>query len=373
VIWSFAVPDSGQQLEIEAPEESSADMPLPSDAKTFFLGGMFFLAILTTAYVARDIVLPLIFAVMLNLLMQPAMRALERLRVPKALGAILLIFVVFATIVALGAAVSGPAEAWIAKLPDGVPRILERLRFLDAPINTLRTFLAAANNFGAAGPQQSSSGPLDAGAILSSVFAGTRSFAGGLFTTVLFLYFLLVSGDSFLRRFVELLPRFKSKRQAVDISQQIGRDISAYLLTITLMNALVGGATAFVMWSTGVGDPVLWGTVAFILNYVPLLGPAAAFFIFLFAGSLTIASTWQALLPATLYVVIHVMEGETATPMLLARRFTLNPVLVILSFVFWFWLWGVPGAILSAPILATTKIVCDRIRPLAAFGHILAG
>ena len=209
-------------------------------------------------------------------------------------------------------------------MPDGVPRILERLRFLDAPINTLRTFLAAANNFGAAGPQQSSSGPLDAGAILSSVFAGTRSFASGLFTTVLFLYFLLVSGDSFLRRFVELLPRFKSKRQAVDISQQIGRDISAYLLTITLMNALVGGATALVMWSTGVGDPVLWGTVAFILNYVPLLGPAAAFFIFLFAGSLTIASTWQALLPAALYVVIHVMEGETATPMLLARRFTLN-------------------------------------------------
>jgi predicted PurR-regulated permease PerM len=105
----------------------------------------------------------------------------------------------------------------------------------------------------------------------------------------MFLYFLLVAGDSFLRRLVEVLPRFASKRQAVDISQQIGHDISAYLLTITLMNALVGVATALVMWSTGVGDPVLWGTVAFILNYVPLLGPAAAFFIFLFAGALTIA------------------------------------------------------------------------------------
>ena len=367
------MPDSDQQPESEAPEELLADMPLPSDAKTFYLGGIFILAILTAAYIASEIVLPMIFAVMLNLLMQPALRMLERLRVPRALAAILLILVVFATIVGLGAAISGPAEAWIAKLPEGVPRLEERLSFLNAPINTLRTFLAAANNFGAAGPQQSSAGPLDGGAILSSVFAGTRSFASGLFTTVLFLYFLLVSGDSFLRRFVELLPRFKSKRQAVEISQQIGRDISAYLLTITLMNALVGAATALVMWSTGVGDPVLWGTVAFILNYVPILGPAAAFFIFLFAGSLTIASTWQALLPAALYVVIHVMEGETATPMLLARQFTLNPVLVIFSFVFWFWLWGVPGAILSAPILATTKIVCDRVRPLAALGHILTG
>jgi hypothetical protein len=117
---------------------------------------------------------------------------------------------------------------------------------------------------------------LDGGAILSSVFAWTRSFAGGLFTTVMFLYFLLVSGDSFLRRPVEVLPRFASKRQAVCISQQIGRDISAYLLTITLMNALVGAATSLVMWSTEVGDPVLWGTVAFILNYVPILGLAAA-------------------------------------------------------------------------------------------------
>jgi predicted PurR-regulated permease PerM len=127
------------------------------------------------------------------------------------------------------------------------------------------------------------------------------------------------------------------------------------------------------MWATGVGDPVLWGTLAFLLNYVPMLGPACAIVIFLFAGSLTIPSMGLALLPAALYSAIHLIEGETVTPMLLARRFTLNPVLVVFSFVFWLWLWGVPGAILSAPILATTKIVCDRIRPLAALGHILAG
>ena len=114
---------------------------------------------------------------------------------------------------------------------------------------------------------------------------------------MLFLYFLLVSGDSFLRRFVEVLPRLKSKPQAVDISQQIERDSSAYLVTITLMNALVGVATAFVMWATEVGDPVLWGTVALILNFVPILAPISGVIIFLFAGLLTIAPTWQALLP----------------------------------------------------------------------------
>jgi hypothetical protein len=105
---------------------------------------------------------------------------------------------------------------------------------------------------------------------MTKVFAGTQSFASGLFLTVLFLFFLLVHGDIFLRRVVEILPRFGDKRQAVDISQTIETDISAYLITITILNAAVGIVTATVMWFTGLGDPILWGTVAFLLNYVPI-------------------------------------------------------------------------------------------------------
>jgi hypothetical protein len=100
---------------------------------------------------------------------------------------------------------------------------------------------------------------------------------------------------------------------------------------------------------------------------------AAGVLIFLLAGLLTIDTLWLALLPAGLYVGFHVIEGETVTPMLLARRFTLNPVLVIISLVFWFWMWGIPGVILSVPTLAIAKIICDRVRPLAAIGHFLEG
>src|SRR5450631_1997662 len=132
------------------------------------------------------------------------------------------------------------------------------------------------------------------------LFTGTRNFAGGLFTTVLFLFFFLVSGDIFLHRLVEILPRFSNKRQVVEISQQIGSDISAYQVTITSMNAAVGIATALTMWLMGMGDPILWGTVAFLLNYVPIQGPALAFSIFLLSGLLTVGPLWQALLPAGL-------------------------------------------------------------------------
>jgi predicted PurR-regulated permease PerM len=358
-----------QETEVVPPAQEPEEMPLPSDPKVIFLGGLFVLALLAAAYVASEIVLPLVFAIILKLLLQPAMRILERLHVPRMLAALLLILVLFGTIVGLGTAISGPAGTWAAKLPEGIPRLQERLSFLREPINTLQRFLQRVEDFGETGPSAAASerGPT----LLTKLFTGTRNFASGFFTTVLFLFFLLVSGDIFLHRLVEILPRFSSKRQVVEISQQIESDISAYLVTITIMNAAVGIAMALAMWLTGVGDPILWGTAAFLLNYVPILGTALGVLIFLLAGLLTIDSLWQALLPAALYLGFHLIEGETVTPMLLARRFTLNPVLVIISLVFWFWMWGIPGAILSVPMLAITKIICDSVRPLAAFGHFL--
>jgi predicted PurR-regulated permease PerM len=110
-----------------------------------------------------------------------------------------------------------------------------------------------------------------------------------------------------------------------------------------------------VMWLTGIGDPILWGAVAFLLNFVPILGPILGVVIFLLAGLLTVDTLWQAFLPAGLYLGIHLIEGQLITPMLLARRFILNPVIVIISLVFWFWMWGAPGAILSVPMLAIAK------------------
>jgi predicted PurR-regulated permease PerM len=359
------------KTEIVSPAEVPEDLPLPSDPKVIFLGGLFVLALLTAAYMAREIILPFVFAIVLKLLLQPAFRLLERLHVPRIIAALLLILALFGTVVGLGTAISSPARTWAAKLPEGVPRLQERLSFMREPVNTLQRFLRQVEDFGETGPTSSVAAPAQGPTLLSKLFTGTRNFASGFFTTVLFLFFLLVSGDIFLHRLVEILPRFRSKRQVVEISQQIESDISAYLVTITIMNVAVGIATALAMWFTGVGDPILWGTVAFLLNYVPILGTALGVLIFLFAGLLTHDILWQALLPAGLYFGFHLIEGETVTPLLVARRFTLNPVLVIISLVFWFWMWGIPGAILALPMLAITKIICDQLQPLAAFGHFL--
>ena len=195
--------------------------------------------------------------------------------------------------------------------------------------------------------------------------------AGGAFTTLVALFFILVSGETFLRRLVEILPRFKTKRQVVDISQEIEDDLSIYLATITMMNSFVGVATGTAAWLCGLGDPLLWGTLAFLLNYVPILGPTVGVLIFFVAGLVMLDPLWMAFVPAGLYILIHVAEGETVTPMLLAHRFTVNPVLVMVGVFFWYWMWGVVGAILATPLLAITKIVCDRIEPLQPVGHFI--
>ena len=356
----------------EAAEET--EMPLPSDPRTFFLGGLFGLGALAALYVASAIILPVVLAFVLNLLLQPAVRLLGRLHLPRTVGALLTVFLVIGALAGLVAALSVPTATWAERLPEGIPRLEAHLQVIRGPIEALQKVIQQAEQVADAPPGQGSivSVRRDLG-LTGALFAGTRSVLDGLFTTVLVLYFLLVAGDIFLRRIVEILPTFRDKRQAVDISQQIQEDISGYLVTITAMNAAVGVTTAAAMYLCGLGDPLLWGTTAFLLNYIPILGPLFGVGIFVLVGMLSFESLWWALLPPALYFGIHLVEGETVTPMLLARRFTLNPVLIILSLVFWFWMWGVLGAILAVPMLAILKIICDRLRPLKALGHFLEG
>ncbi|HET7059508.1 MAG TPA: AI-2E family transporter, partial [Nitrospiraceae bacterium] len=326
--------------------DDPVEMPLPSNPQTFFLGGLFALGALAAIYVASSIILPVVLAFVLKLILQPAVGVLERMHMPRAIGALLPILLVIGGLVGLVAALSGPAATWAKRLPEGIPRLEAHLVVLSEPIHALQRVIQQAEE---ATDDPGQSGPAiavrqDRG-LTGALFSGTRAILDGLLTTVLVLYFLMVSGDTFLRRMVEILPRFRDKRQAVDISQQIAEDISAHLVTITAMNAAVGIATVCAMYLCGLGDPLLWGATAFLLNYIPILGPLFGIGIFLLAGMLTFDSLWWALLPPALYFGIHLVEGQTLTPLLLARRFTLNPVLVILSLVFWFWMWGVLGAI----------------------------
>jgi predicted PurR-regulated permease PerM len=347
------------------------------------------LAVLYTLFFAAAIILPFVLALVLALVLGPAMRLLNRrLRIPRMIAALLLIVALFSVVGAMGYALSVPASGWIAKAPQSLPALADKLRFLEQPVRLVQHGVQQLQNLmsqsgdqpeaqnarppGPATPQSSGVGGSLMG-IGSSVLQGGRAFLGEGFTLMLLLFFFLASSDSLLRRFVEILPHFDEKRRAVSIVTEIENNISRYLLTITLMNALVGLFAGLSVWLLGMPDPLLFGTLAFLLNYIPIIGPVTGMVIFFFVGVFTFASIWQAFIPAAVYLGIHVLEGETITPMLLARRFTLNPVMVISSLMFWDWLWGIPGALLSMPLLAVTKIVCDHIEWLMPLGHLLGG
>ncbi len=356
---------------------------LPPSGKSTALTILAVLAVFYTLYFAASIVLPFVLAIVLNLLLAPVMRFLNhRLHVPKVLSALLLILLLFGFVAMIVLAVSVPASGWIARAPDSLAALQHKLAFLRQPIDAIEQGYARLQSImssGSQAPGQASGQHMSVGqgssltGVLTSGLSGTRFFLGEVFTLVLILFFLLASGDSLVRRFVEIMPTLADKRRAVQIVSEIEQNVSLYLATITIMNVLVGSLNMLQVWLLGLPNPLLWGVAAFLLNYVPILGPVTGIGIYFFVGLFTYDSLVHALIPPAIYLGIHLLEGETITPMLLARRFTLNPVMVMSSLMFWDWMWGIVGAFLSVPLLAVLKIVCDHVDRLAPMGHMLGG
>ena len=358
--------------------ETPAEIELPPQVEppswtTVFLGGLFIIALLCVCYAAKTIILPIILAIMLKLFLQPLMRLLSRVGLPRIPSAVLTILLVAGVFYILGALLSGPAANWAEKLPAGLQRAQEKFSEIGDSFTSVQKALHQAEKSSLGAGAKTVTVEVKGTTVTDRILASTALFASGLFETLLVLFFMLISGDTFLRRLVEILPKFRDKKQAVDISQQIERDISAYLATITIMNTLTGLAAFIIMLTCGVEDPILWGAIAFLMNYVPIVGPLLVAGVFAFVGIISLPDGLTALMPAALYLLVHMTESQVVTPMLLARRFTLNPVLVVLSLVFWYWMWGVPGAILATPMLAITKIVCDRLDRFKPLGHFMEG
>jgi predicted PurR-regulated permease PerM len=343
---------------------------LPSDPQSIFVGGLFFIALFAALYLAREIVWPITLALVLKLMLQPAVKTLERIYVPRMAGALIIVLVLIGTMIGIGMLMSQSTTAFFGDLAKSLPRLREDMRLLLDPLRHLHQAVQSATNAGAPAPPPDN---MVGQGLISGMVGTVQSAATGLFTTVLLLFFFLLSGDTFLRRLVEIVPRFSDKRQLVEIVQHVERDIAAYLGTVSAMNLLIGIATGIAMWLCGLGNPVLWGVLAFLLNFIPILGPFIGILLFIVVGVVVFGAVWYALVPGALYFGLHVLEGELVTPMLLARRFTLNPVLVMVSLVFWYWMWGAPGGILAIPLLAIAKIICDRVEALAALGHFLGG
>jgi predicted PurR-regulated permease PerM len=157
----------------------------------------------------------------------------------------------------------------------------------------------------------------------------------------------------------------------VQIARDTQAQISSYLLTTTLVNAAFGTAVGAALWLLGMPNPALWGVVAGVTNFIPILGALACTAILAAVALVHFDSLGQALLVPAVFQVLNIFEGYYFTPKLVGRQLSLNPVVVFTAVLFWGWIWGISGALLAIPVTATVKIACDHIEGLSPLGEFL--
>lgn len=330
------------------------------------------LAVLYTMYFARAFLIPIVFAVLLNFLLSPLIRVLSRFRIKPPFGAAILVLLLIASVGGAIYELAGPAQRWVAMAPQSFGRAQSKLRKITQPMQQVqRSVDQAADSVG--GPTgKTSRVVVQQGASLSSrLFGTTQRLVAGMIEVFILLYFLLAGGDLFLQKLIKVLPHFSDKVKAVEIARATEAAISAYLTTTLLVNLMEGAVVAGVLWMLGMPNVLLWGALVACLEFVPYLGALTATAVLTMAGLSAFPDMGHALLIPGSFLLINLLQANLVTPMLLGHRLTLNPVAIFVGLAFFFWIWGVGGAFLAVPLLATFKIFCDHITSLAAIGEFL--
>ena len=330
------------------------------------------LAILYSLYFAREFLIPIVFALLLNFLLSPLIRALARIRIKPPLGAALVVLLLVAAIGGGAYQLAGPAQRWAMTAPQSFSKAQGKLRGIIRPMQQVSKNVEQAAN---AVSDQTGKRPQvviqQEPSLSSRVFGTTQKIAAGMLEIFILLYFLLAGGDLFLQKLIKVLPHFNDKVKAVEIARATEAAVSAYLTTALLVNIAEGAVVAGVLWLLGMPNPLLWGALVACLEFVPYIGAFTAVIVLGVAGLTTFDQVAQALLVPGSFLAINLLQANLVTPLLLGHRLTLNPVAIFIGLAFFFWIWGVPGAFLAVPLLATFKIFCDHIESLAAVGEFL--
>jgi predicted PurR-regulated permease PerM len=331
------------------------------------------LALLYTLYFARDFLLPITLAVLLDFLFSPVVRALGRwhIRAPIAAGIVVLGLVGGTALAAYNLA--DPVQRWASEAPAVLGATQQRLTRILRPVAeaSQRAEEAASNATGGAQAGSPTEVVVRGPSVVSRVFGTTQRLITAVLEVLVLLYFLLAAGDLFLQKLIKVLPSFQDKKKAVQIARETEASVSTYLLSALLMNVGEGVVVAIAMYLLGMPNPLLWGALVVVLEFVPYLGAFVMVGILTVAALTTFDSVGRALLVPAAFLAINLVQANFVYPMLMSRRLTLNPVAVFVGLAFWWWIWGVPGAFIAVPVVATFKIFCDHIEALASVGEFL--
>ena len=320
----------------ERPVEPIAPGAWSAGAPSLALNVIAVLLVFSVLYFAASLLVPIASAVLLSMMLAPPVRLLEHWRVPRALASAL---VVLATMALLGAglfALAGPATSWIERAPQSIQRLQQKLQGFSKPFDDIKKaadqLQEQASSGEVAGPQEVR---VVRPAFADTVLLGSPQVIGAGLSVVLLLFFLLASGDVFLRKLVTVIPTLRDKKRAVEITRQIETDISFYLLSFTSVNVGLGIAMAIVTAALGMPNPLLWGVVVAILNFVPYIGALTSMAILGLVGVQTFDSVTMAVAAPAILLVLVGLTAEVVTPMVLGRGLLLNPVAIFIAIMLW--------------------------------------
>jgi predicted PurR-regulated permease PerM len=330
-------------------------------ALTLIAGCGLALAVPFALRAGAEFFLPVTAALVIAIALVPLLEWFERRRVPSALSA-LMCLVLFITVANVAvAAIVLPATEWFRLLPERIGRIRSTLDPLFDVYASLEQFVDdVLQEFGSASGAAGRTVTVETPNSMLDLIATSAPHALiQMFFAVLVIFFFLAGWTRMRKRTITTRTSFDGAMTTARVIQQVVDATSTYLGTITLVNVTMGAGVAFILYLLEMPTPLMWGGIIAVLNYIPYLGPIASVMLLALGGLMAFVDPWYAMLPALSFAAIHLVEANFITPLLVGRRLTINPLLILVALSFWGWVWGTTGALLAVPLLIILKTILD--------------
>ena len=340
------------------------------------------LVAVAACWAARELVVPVLLALFLALVANPLVTRLERIHVPRWIGAFFVVIGGVALAVTIVSQAVAPATEWMQRAPRELRDVAPTLKALSRKVDDANK--AAASLVSATGATAQTAAQRRA---VAAATEASRPRPPNLWTliraapkvlavagaVILLAYFFVVYGVRLQQRAVGMLSGRRKKRLTAEIMQTVEVELSRYVLTITLINATLGALITTALWALGLepGDALLWGSIGALLNYAPYVGPVVGVVLFSLVGVVAFDEPMQMLAPPMLYLGLQLLESEVFTPIILGRRWAISPLVVLLWLLFCGWLWGIAGVLLAVPILVCFKIVAERVPDMDGWAAVI--
>jgi predicted PurR-regulated permease PerM len=318
-----------------------------------------FLALPFVLSIGSVVFLPVVTAIVLTIVLSPLADRLALFGIPNFLASFLAL-VVFIAIVAIGlTAVLRPAVSLFEEAPAMIERIGEHFSHLQGSLAWVSRLNAQIARI--IGTEQGEQVVLAGPSMLEQLFFATPSVVLEVLLTFLMAFFMIEARVRMRRRLLLERQHFGASLKAARVMRDVQDRVASYILTVGLINVMVGIIVAVGAGALGLGAPIMWGGLAALLNFIPYIGPLCMIGLLTLFGLGTADVPLVGLMPAAAYLGLHTIESNLVTPAILGARFTMNPVLILLALSYFSWIWGVFGALLSVPILLSLTALIDHL------------